>query len=583
MTWEQVINPLGNIGLSALISLIPIIFLFYALAVVKMKGHIAAVITVLLAIGVAIFGFGMPAKYAVLSTIYGALFGLWPIGWIVVTAVFLYNLTVKTGQFEIIKDSIASVTEDRRLQALLIAFCFGAFLEGSAGFGTPVAITAAMLVGLGFNPLYAAGICLIANTAPVAFGGIGIPIITAGQVTGLDAMVISQMVGRQLPLLSVIVPLWLVWLMSGWKGAKEVMPPVLVTGFSFAITQWFSANYMSPMLPDIISSLVSMVCLILFLRVWKPASVWRFPNEPKATLKAAKHPFGVVLKAWSPFIILTILIGDWGIGSVKAFLDVVSIKFTIWGLDQMVIASGKPMAAVWTFNWLSAAGTAILITAIISAFILKVNFGQFMKLFGETLYNLRFPLVTIASVLGFAYVGNFSGLTPTLGKALTVTGAFFPLVSPLLGWIGVFITGSDTSSNALFCKMQQVTAQDIGVNEVLTVASNSSGGVAGKMISPQSIAVGAASVGLIGQEGDLFRFTVKHSILMTVILCMLAYVQAYILDWMIPEPVLAELAGAGAASGNGSGLIILALSGIACLALAVFAKLQKNNDVKISA
>ncbi|MCL6635846.1 MAG: lactate permease LctP family transporter, partial [Peptococcaceae bacterium] len=459
MTWTQAIDPFGNIGLSALVAAVPIIFLFVALAGLRMKGHVAGLVTVALAVLVAVAAFGMPAQYALLSTLYGAMYGLWPIGWIVVTAVFLYNMTVKTGQFEIIKDSIAAITDDRRLQALLIAFSFGAFLEGAAGFGTPVAITAAMLVGLGFNPLYAAGICLIANTAPVAWGAIGIPIITAGAVTGLDAMAVSQMTGRQLPFLSVFVPFWLVFIMSGWKGAREVMPAILVSGVSFAGMQWFSSNYLSPMLPDIMSSLTSIVCLVLFLRIWKPKNTWRFADEPPATLKVRRHSPGSVLKAWSPFIILTVLIGDWGLKPVKALLDTVNIKFALAGLNNMILVGGKPLAVVYTFNWLSATGTSILIAAIISAFILRVGPAQFLQILGETLKSLRFALLTIACVLGFAFLANWSGMTPTLGKAFTVTGAAFPFVAAFLGWLGVLITGSDTSSNALFGKMQQVTAE----------------------------------------------------------------------------------------------------------------------------
>jgi len=511
MAWSPVIDPLGNLGLSALIAAIPILFLFYALAVAKMKGHAAALLTIIVAILVAVLGYKMPANLSLWSTAYGALFGLFPIGWIVITAVFLYNLTVKTGQFEVIKGSVATLTEDRRLQALLIAFSFGAFLEGAAGFGTPVAITAAMLVGLGFEPLYAAGICLIANTAPVAFGAIGIPIITAGKVTGLDPMVISQMVGRQLPFLSLLVPFWLVFIMSGWKGAREVMPAILVSGGSFALSQYLTSNFHGPLLPDIISALVSIICLALFLRVWKPRNIWRFPEEPPVTLKierAALTP-GAVLKAWSPFIVLTILVGDWGMQSVKKVLDVVTVKIPFGPLHEGMVAGGNKAGVFFNFNWLSAAGTAILIAAIISAFILRVRPGQFLSIFWETLYSLRFALVTIACVLGFAFVANHSGMTPTLGKALTVTGVIFPFFSAFLGWLGVFITGSDTSSNALFCKMQQITAQNMGLNEVLTVATNSSGGVCGKMISPQSIAVGAASVGLIGREADIFRFTLE--------------------------------------------------------------------------
>ncbi|MFZ5646347.1 MAG: L-lactate permease [Bacillota bacterium] len=580
MTWTQVINPFDNIGLSALVAAIPIIFMFIALGALRLKGHIAGLIAVALAVLVAIAGFGMPAKYALMSTLYGAMFGLWPIGWIVVTAVFLYNMTVKTGQFEIIKDSIASVTDDRRLQALLIGFSFGAFLEGAAGFGTPVAITAAMLVGLGFNPLYAAGLCLIANTAPVAWGAIGIPIITAGAVTGIDAMAISQMTGRQLPLLSVFVPFWLVFIMSGWKGAKEVIPAILVSGLSFASMQWFSSNYLSPMLPDIMSSLASIVCLVLFLRVWKPQNTWRFADEPPATLAVRRHAPGVVLKAWSPFIVLTILIGDWGLKPVKALLDIVNIKIVFEGLDKMILVGGKPLAVVYNFNWLSATGTSILLAAVITAFILRIGPGQFFQIFGETLKNLRFALLTVASVLGLAYVANWSGMTTTLGKAFTVTGLIFPFVSAFLGWLGVFLTGSDTSSNALFGNMQKVTAESMGINPVLTVATNGAGGVAGKMISPQSIVVGASSTGLLGREGDLFRFTLPHSIFFTALVGLIALLQAYVFPWMIPPALKAAAAAAGASKG---GAEILIGTGVVVLILAVYSSMQGRNTGKISA
>ncbi|MCL6611778.1 MAG: lactate permease LctP family transporter [Peptococcaceae bacterium] len=577
MTWTQAINPFNNLGLSALVAAIPLIFMFIALGAMRMKGHIAGLIAVTLAVLVAIAGFGMPAKYALLSTLYGAMFGLLPISWIVVTAVFLYNMTVKTGQFEIIKDSIAAVSDDRRLQALLIAFCFGAFLEGAAGFGTPVAITAAMLVGLGFNPLYAAGICLIANTAPVAWGAIGIPIITAGAVSGIDAMAISQMTGRQLPFLSVFVPFWLVLIMAGWKGAREVMPAILVCGVSFASMQWFSSNYLSPMLPDIMASLFSIVCLVIFLRYWKPRNTWRFADEPPATLAVRRHSAGVILKAWSPFIVLTVLIADWGLSPVKTLLNTVNIKIVFSGLDKMILVGGKPLSVVYTLNWLSATGTSILIAAVVTAFILRVGPGQFFRIFGETLYNLRFAIITVASVLGLAYVSNWSGMTTAMGKAFTVTGMVFPLLSAFLGWLGVFLTGSDTSSNALFGSMQKITAESMGINPVLTVATNGAGGVAGKMISPQSIVVGCASTGLVGREGDLFRFTLPHSIFFTALVGLIALLQAYVFPWMIPPMVKAAAASAGASQG---GVQILAVSGVFVLILAVYAYMQKNGDAK---
>jgi lactate permease len=567
MQWTQAFNPLGNIGLSALVAAVPIFFLFIALAGLRIKGHIAGLATVAIAVLVAVIAYGMPVQHALLSTLYGMMTGLWPIGWIIVAAVFLYNLTVKTGQFSVIKDSIAAITEDRRLQALLIAFSFGSFLEGAAGFGTPVAITAAMLVGLGFNPLYAAGLCLIANTAPVAFGAIGIPIITAGSITGIDAMAISQMVGRQLPFLSVFIPFWLVLIMSGWKNTKEVLPAILVSGVSFAGMQWFSSNYLSPMLPDILSSLVSIISLVLFLRIWKPKSIWRFKDEPAATLAIVHHGPAVVLKAWTPFIVLTVLIADWGLNPVKAIISQLDIKFALAGLDKLIVAGGKPMAVIFDFNVLAATGTSILIAAIISAFIIRVGPRQFFQILWQTLKDLRFALFTIACVLGFAYVANWSGMTPTVGKAFTVVGAAFPFISAFLGWLGVFITGSDTSSNALFANMQKVTAESMGINPVLTVATNSSGGVAAKMISPQSIAVGCASTGLVGREGDLFRFTVPHSLFLTAIVGIIALLEAYVFPGVIPVAVRAATTAVAATRGGvlillGTAVIILALSTI---------------------
>ncbi|GEA14234.1 lactate permease [Moorella sp. E308F] len=536
MPWTQVYDPANNLAVSALLAAIPIIFLFYALAVRKMKGHIAAFLTVVAAIAVAVFGYRMPADLAILSFVNGGLYGLFPIGWIVVAAVFLYQITVKTGQFEIIKDSIAGITEDRRLQALLIAFSFGAFLEGSAGFGAPVAITAAMLAGLGFNPVYAASICLLANTAPVAFGAIGVPVLTLGQVAGIDSMLLSKMIGRQLPFLSVLLPFWLVAIMSGWKGVKETWPACLVSGGSFAVSQWFSSNYLSPMLPDIISALFSLICLILFLRVWQPGHIWRFPNETASKGPRSHHAPGTILKAWTPFIILTLMVADWGIGPVKAVLDLVTIKFAIPGLHQAIIKVGtsEPMNAIFTFNWLAAPGTGILIAAFISMLILDMRFSDWLRLFGETLHDLRYAVLTIFLVLGFAYTANYSGMSTTLGQALTVTGKAFPFVAPFLGWLGVFITGSDTSANALFGKLQYITAQNIGVDPVLTVAANSSGGVTGKMISPQSIAVATAATGQVGQEGELFRFAIVPSILMTVFISVITTLQAYFFTWMIP-------------------------------------------------
>ncbi len=566
MAWTQVIDPMGNPGLSALVAAVPVIFLFVTMTGLRLKGYIAGMLTVSLAVVIASTAFAMPVWFALQSTLYGALYGLLPIGWIVIAAVFLYNITNRTGQFEIIKDSIAVITEDRRLQALLIASSFGAFIEGAAGFGTPVAITSAMLVGLGFNPIYAAGICLVANTAPVAFGGVGLPVITAGAVSGLDAMAVSQMAGRQLSVVSLFEPFLLVLIMSGWKGVREIWPAVLVSAFSYAGMQFFSSNYLNPMLPSIISALFSIICQVVFLSFWKPKNIWRFKDEPATTPRVRSHSWGVVLKAWSPFIILTILITEWGLNQVKPILDLVSVKIVFSGLHHMIIAEGKPVAVIYTFNWLSAVGTAILITAVISAVLLKVSPLRFIQVFWDTLKALRFALLTIACVLGFAYIANWSGMTVTLGRAFTVAGKAFPFVSAFLGWLGVFVTGSDTSSNALFCNMQKVTAEYMGINPVLTVATNATGGVAGKMISPQSLVVGTSSTGLDGREGELFRFTLPYSLLITFLVGVIALIQAYIFPWMIPA---ADIASTTPAVVTGNGKIILLVTGLAISVLGI--------------
>ncbi|MBP2626856.1 MAG: L-lactate transport [Firmicutes bacterium] len=542
MPWTQVYDPMNNLALSALLAAIPMIIIFYLLAVRRAPGQIAGSVAVVSAVLVAIFVYKMPVGLALETTGVGALYGVFPIFWIVSTAIFIYNMTVETGQFEIVKNSIATITDDRRLQALLIAFGFGAFLEGAAGFGTPVAISAGMLVGLGFNPLYAAGLCLIANTAPVAFGGIGIPIIVAGQVTGLDTMKISAMVGRQLPFLSVIIPIWLVMLMAGWKATKEVMPACLVAGVSFAGVQWFSSNYIGPELPDILSSLACIISLTIFLKIWKPAKIWRFENEPAATLKADRATLtaGAVLKAWSPFIILTVMVILWGLKPVTDLLNKVTISWYVPGLQKMILSVAPitkvptAMAAVYKINWLSAAGTALFISSIITAVVLGVGPSRFFAILGKTFKQLLKPLITIPCVLGLAYIMNFSGMSATLGLFLAGTGSLFPFFSPFLGWLGVFLTGSDTSANALFGNLQSVTGQQIGVDPILTVAANSSGGVCGKMISPQSIAVATAATGLVGKEGDLFTFTVKHSLVLAVIVGVMTYVQAYYMTWMLP-------------------------------------------------
>jgi L-lactate transport len=544
-TWQQIYDPLGNLWLSSLIAAIPIIFFFIALAVFRMKGYVAGSITVALALLVAIFFYHMPIEMALASAGYGFLFGLWPIAWIIVTAVFLYKVTVKTGQFDIIRSSVVSITEDQRLQMLLVGFSFGAFLEGAAGFGAPVAITAALLVGLGFNPLYAAGLCLITNTAPVAFGAMGIPILVAGQVTGIDAFKIGAMAGRQLPLLSVIIPFWVIMVMDGWRGVRETWPAILVCGVTFAVTQFFTSNFIGPELPDITSALVSLISLTIFLKFWKPKNIFRFPGQD-ASFKAERHTIQQVIKAWSPFAILTIFVTVWSLKPFKALFakggDLIwtVINIPVPMLDKLVIKmppivnAATPYGAVYSFNWLAATGTAILLAAIVAVIVLRMKPVDAIKTFGNTLSDLKWPIFSIGMVLAFAFIANYSGLSATLALLLAGTGVAFPFFSPFLGWIGVFLTGSDTSSNALFCNLQANTAHQIGVSDTLMVTANSTGGVTGKMISPQSIAVATAAVGLVGREGDLFRFTLKHSLMLAGLVGVITTVQAYVLPWMIP-------------------------------------------------
>lgn len=552
--WTQIYAPLGgHLWLSALVAAIPIIFFFVALAALRMKGYIAGLITVALAVVIAIAVYQMPVSMALAATGYGFLYGLWPISWIIVAAVFLYKLTVKTGQFEVIRSSVLSITGDQRLQMVLVGFCFGAFLEGAAGFGAPVAITAALLVGLGFNPLYAAGLCLIANTAPVAFGALGIPITVAGKVTSTDPFLIGQMAGRQLPLLSLFVPFWLVFIMDGWRGIRETWPAILVAAGAFALTQYYTSNHWAYELPDITSALVSLIVLTLFLRfVWQPTENFTFQSAGGGTtVAAAQHPHseysaGQIFKAWSPFIVLTIMVTIWTLPAFKGLfakgapLESWVIGFPIPGLDKLVLKATPivkaltPYEAVYKFDVLAATGTSILLAAVISAFILGVNVKTFFVTFWETLVELARPIFTIGLVLGFAFIANYSGASSTLGLAFAATGVLFPFFSPFLGWLGVFLTGSDTSSNALFANLQQVTAQQIGVHPVLTIAANTTGGVTGKMISPQSIAVACAAAGLVGKESDLFRFTLRHSLFFAAIIGLITYVQAYYLQWMIP-------------------------------------------------
>ncbi|EGG6889950.1 L-lactate permease [Salmonella enterica] len=558
--WQQNYDPAGNIWLSSLIASLPILFFFFALIKLKLKGYVAASWTVVIALAVALLFYKMPVDHALASVVYGFFYGLWPIAWIIIAAVFVYKISVKTGQFDIIRSSILSITPDQRLQMLIVGFCFGAFLEGAAGFGAflegaagfgaPVAITAALLVGLGFNPLYAAGLCLIVNTAPVAFGAMGIPILVAGQVTGLDSFEIGQMVGRQLPFLTIIVLFWIMAIMDGWRGVKETWPAVMVAGGSFAIAQYLSSNFIGPELPDIISSLVSLVCLTLFLKRWQPIRIFRFgdmgASQVDQTLARTRYTTGQIVRAWSPFLFLTATVTLWSVPPFKALFapggalyDWV-INVPVPYLDKLVarmppvVHEATAYAAVYKFDWFSATGTAILFAALLSIVWLKMKPSAAIQTFGSTLKELALPIYSIGMVLAFAFISNYSGLSSTLALALAHTGSAFTFFSPFLGWLGVFLTGSDTSSNALFASLQATAAQQIGVSDVLMVAANTTGGVTGKMISPQSIAIACAAVGLVGKESDLFRFTVKHSLIFTCMVGVITTLQAYVLTWMIP-------------------------------------------------
>lgn len=577
MKWNMVTDPLNHVALSAVLASLPILFMFWALAIKRMKMHTAAPIAVGIAIVITILpsgiGYGMPAQYSLLSVFYGFITGVFPIMWIVIVSMFLYNLSVKMGQFEIISKSLANITDDRRMQALLIGFAFGAFLEGAAGYGAPVAITAAMLVGMGFNPLYAASVCLLANTAPVAFGAIGLPILMAGQASGIDSFAISQMVGRTLPFLSVLVPLYLVILMAGWKKGFAVWPACLVSGVSFASVQFLSANYLGPLLPDILASLAAIFSTILFLKIWKPKEIFRFPDEKASVgVRKVKYTAGQQFRAWAPFVVMTVFVAAWGVPDVGAALDKIFVfKWKIpWLHDSVMIvdSAGKSIAksAVYKFNFLSTAATAILVAYIFAVPIMGASVKTAIQVMGEVLYKYKLTIFGVAMILGFAKIYEYSGMAITLGNALASTGAVYPFFAGFLGWLGVFVTGSDTSTNALFGKLQQVTATQIGVDPVITVAANTSGGVCGKMISPQSIAVATAATNLVGKESDIFRFTLKHSLILTTSIAIIVTLQAYVFKWMVPT--YATKAAASATSLNAqTGFVYLAVAVVASLCI----------------
>jgi lactate permease len=549
MNWTQIYNPLGNPLLSALIASLPVVVLLGLLAFAQVKAHTAAIAGLAVSLIVAIVLYGMPSALALASAANGAAFGLFPIGWIVLNAIFVYDITVKTGKFETVKHTIAGLASDRRVQALLIAFSFGAFIEGAAGFGTPVAISAAMLIGLGFRPLQAAGLALIGNTAPVAFGALGTPIIALARVTGLPIEQLSAMVGRQLPFFSILIPFWLVWAMSGLKAMREVWPACLASGLSFAIVQYLISNYHGPWLVDIAGAIVSILSLVLLLKFWQPRNVWRFAGEESATSNPTDDSVlagGYVSKresliAWMPWIVLSVLVFLWGLPQIKTLLNSISIiEIPVPMLHRLILRAPpvvpEPRAeeAVFVFNWLSATGTALLLTGIVSGFILRLTPGELIQTYWGTVKRVKFSLLTIAAMLALGFTTRYGGLDATMGLAFASTGVLFPFFSPLLGWLGVALTGSDTSSNVLFGNLQQITAQQLNISPVLAAASNSTGGVMGKMIDAQSIVVASVATGQHGSEGSILRYVFFHSLALAVLVGLLVLAQAYIFPGVVP-------------------------------------------------
>ena len=542
MTWTQLYTPVGgSLVFSALVAALPVVVLLGLLAAFHVRAHIAAIAGLIAAVAIAILIYGMPVKLAAMSAIFGAAFGLFPIGWIVLCAIFVYDITVHTGQFEIVKQTIAGLADDRRIQVLLIAFSFGAFIEGAAGFGTPVAISAAMLIGLGFRPLPAAGLALIGNTAPVAFGALGTPIITLAQVTGLDVMQLSAMAGRQLPFFSLIVPFWLIWAMAGWRSMLEVWPACLTTGLTFAVAQFLVSNYHGPAVVDIAGSAASILALVALLKFWQPKSVWKFDHEADARETPTAVTKSQALRAWSPWIILSIIVFVWGLPSVKPVLNKLSIAPTVPVLHETVLRAPPVVGkiekekAIFTFNWLSATGTALLISGILSGLILRLSPLELARIFARTSWRVRTSLLTIAAMLALGYTTRYAGIDATMGLALASTGVLFPFFSPLLGWLGVALTGSDTSSNVLFGNLQKITAEKLGISPILAAAANSSGGVMGKMIDAQSIVVAAVATDQHNKEGEILRYVFFHSIALATLVGVLVWLQAGPLRWMIPH------------------------------------------------
>lgn len=544
MVWQQIYDPFGNMVISTLLAAIPVVVMLAALGIFHIKAHIAAGLGLLAALLVAVLAYGMPAPMAGKAALLGGFTGLLPIGWIVLNIIFLQQLAEKNGSFKILQDSLSGITEDRRLQLLLIAFSFGAFFEGAAGFGTPVAVTAGILIGLGFSPLAASGLSLIANTAPVAFGALGTPVITLAKVHGYDLMEVTAMIGRQLPFFSLLVPFWLIWAFAGRKAMMEIWPAILVTGLSFAIPQYLVSNFIGPELVDIIAAICSMIALILFLRVWQPKKVWTSTSlkghetdggDVGPAVAVQRHSRADLMRAWAPWLILTIFVFVWGLPQFKTFLNgLFAPTFPIEGLHNLimkmppVVPSPTKEGAVYTLNLLSATGTGILASALVGALVMKYNPIEIVANYLRTFWLVRYSLMTIVLMLALGTLTRYSGTDTTLGLAFANTGVLYPFFGTLMGWIGVAMTGSDTASNVLFGGMQKVAAEQLGLSPNLMGAANSSGGVMGKMIDAQSIVVASTATRWFNHEGDILRYVFFHSIALACLVGLYVTLQAYV-------------------------------------------------------
>jgi len=537
MNWTQVYDPLGHWWLSTLVAALPVIVLLGALALVHLKAHWAALLGLATSIVVALGVFKMPVGMGLRAAVFGLAYGAFPIGWIILNVIFMYDMNCATGRFKVLQNSLMGITQDRRLQLLLIAFSFGAFFEGAAGFGTPVAVTAAILIGLGFKPLQASGLSLIANTAPVAYGALGTPLVALQAVTGLDLLQLSGMAGRILPFFSILVPFWLLWAFCGFSGMIEVWPALLVGGVFFAIPQFLMSNFHGPWLVDVVAAVCSMAAVVILLFIWHPKRIWGFEgHEPERSARGEHgHTSAAVVRAWVPWGILSVLVFLWGLPSVKAFLDKISIfKIPVAGLHNLilrvppVVAKPTPEGAVFNLNWLSATGSGILIASIIAGFVMGYGPLQMLKQYFKTLFKVRFSLITISAMMAIGFMTRYGGLDATMGLAFARTGVLYPFFGTLLGWLGVALTGSDTSSNVLFGSLQKISATQVGVSPTLMSAANSCGGVMGKMIDAQSIVVASTATEWYGHEGDILRYVFWHSIALACLVGVLVILQAYV-------------------------------------------------------